>query len=150
MYLRPGQLSAITGVSTDTLRHYEKKGLLPMVARSANGYREYPPDAPARVRLVRACLRLGFTLEEMAEILAVRDRGDAPCRMVRDLAVDKLARVEEQIEQLRIMREELTAVLRNWEARLHDDSQPARLLETLPQPEKTRRKVVFRILSTSD
>jgi DNA-binding transcriptional MerR regulator len=65
-------------VSPDTLRHYEQKGLLAKAPRSANGYREYPADAGIRVRLVRRAVALGFTLDEVARILAVRDRG-APC-----------------------------------------------------------------------
>ncbi len=82
--LRSTALSRLAGVSPDTLRHYETKGLLPRAARSANGYREYPPEALARVRLVRRAVTLGFTLDELSRIVKVRDQGGAPAaRCVR-------------------------------------------------------------------
>jgi MerR family mercuric resistance operon transcriptional regulator len=59
--MRAGALARLAGVSSDTLRVYEKKGLLPAPSRSANGYREYPTDAARRVRVVRQALALGFT-----------------------------------------------------------------------------------------
>nr|MDQ5839375.1 MerR family transcriptional regulator [Acidobacteriota bacterium] len=84
-FLRAGELARAAGVSTDTLRHYERKGVLACPRRSANGYREYPADALARVRLVRRALAVGFTLDELARILRARERGVAPCREVREL-----------------------------------------------------------------
>ena len=77
--LRSAQLARLAGVSTDTLRLYEIRAVAP-AGRSANGYREYPPEACTRVRLVRRALALGFTLDELASIVKVRDRGGAPCR----------------------------------------------------------------------
>ena len=85
-YFRSGELARLAGVSTDTLRHYERKGLLKRARRSANGYREYLATDLDRVRLVRGALGIGFTLDELARILSVRDRGGAPCRQVRALA----------------------------------------------------------------
>src|SRR4029453_9843927 len=89
--LRTAELARLAEVSPDTLRHYEKKGLLPRGRRSPNGYREYPREATARVQLVRRAVALGFSLAEVARILAVRDRGGPPCRGVRALAGEKLA-----------------------------------------------------------
>ncbi len=63
-YLRSGELARLAGVSTDTLRHYERKGLLARPRRSCNGYREYPASDLDRVRLVRGALGIGFTLNE--------------------------------------------------------------------------------------
>ena len=98
--MRAGELARAAGVSTDTLRHYERKGVLARPRRSRNGYREYPPEALERVLLVRRALGVGFTLAELARILRVRDRGGAPCREVRELAAAKLAGVEEQLRAL--------------------------------------------------
>jgi DNA-binding transcriptional MerR regulator len=117
-YLRAGELARAVGVSADTLHHYERKGVLAMPRRSANGYREYPLEAVARVRLVRRALSIGFTLDELAQIFRARDRGVAPCREVRALAASKLAGVEERLRELVSVREELRAVVGEWDARL--------------------------------
>ena len=95
--LRSTQLARLAGVSPDTLRYYERKGLLPKAARSANGYREYPAEACARVRMVRRAVALGFTLDELARIVRVRDQGGAPCHEVRALAARKLVLIERRL-----------------------------------------------------
>jgi DNA-binding transcriptional MerR regulator len=125
-------VARIAGVSTDTLRHYERKGLL-ATFRSPNGYREYPPEAPDRVRLIRRALTVGFSLDELARLLAMRDRGRAPCRATRALAAEKLAAVEAQLRDLAALRDELRVLLEEWDERLAQtpEGQPARLLEQL-------------------
>src|SRR5215213_2862435 len=95
--LRSGELARLAGVSTDTLRHYERKGVLAKPRRDANGYRAYGPEAVERVRLVRRALSVGFTLDELARILKERATCRAPCRSVRELAAAKLAEVEERL-----------------------------------------------------
>jgi DNA-binding transcriptional MerR regulator len=121
-YLRSAELARLAGVSTDTLRHYERKGLLARTRRSANGYREYPASDLDRVRLVRGALAIGFTLDELARILNVRDRGGAPCHQVRALAGTKLTEVETQLRELTSLRDELRRLLRNWDALLAKNS----------------------------
>ena len=116
--LGAGELARRAGVSTDTLRHYEAKGVIQRPPRQANGYRSYAPETLARVELVRRSLALGFTLDELAEILAVRDRGGAPCRRVRELAAAKLVGVEEQLKELIALRDELRATLKEWDRKL--------------------------------
>ncbi|MCA1642685.1 MAG: heavy metal-responsive transcriptional regulator [Acidobacteria bacterium] len=132
-YLRAGELARAVGVSPDTLHHYERKGVLAPPRRSANGYREYPADALERVRLVRRALAIGFTLDELAQILRARDRGVAPCREVRALAAAKLAEFEERLRALVAVREELRAVTEEWGARLARTPKGTRagLLESL-------------------
>jgi MerR family copper efflux transcriptional regulator len=115
---RIGELARAAGVSPDTLRHYERAGVLPAPRRSANGYREFAPDSLARVRLVRQALAVGFTLGELARVLKERDRGGAPCRAVRDLLSTKLAGLEEHLRALRRARTELRALTCDWDARL--------------------------------
>ena len=128
-----GELAKATGVSTDTLRHYERKGVLPRPRRSANGYRQYPPDALRRVLLVRRALAVGFTLDELARVLAARDRGAAPCKEVRALAAAKLTEVEERLAQLIELRDDLRATVKEWDGRLAKtpDGGQAGLLESL-------------------
>src|SRR5205085_11766296 len=139
-FLRAGELARAAGVSTDTLRHYERKGVLAPPRRSANGYREYPADALARVALVRRALSVGFTLDELAQILRARGRGVAPCREVRALAARKLADVEERLRELNAVREELRATLSEWDSRLAKTKpgERASLLESLAASERPR------------
>jgi DNA-binding transcriptional MerR regulator len=131
--LGSGELAAAAGVSVDTLRHYERRGLLPAARRLANGYRRFPASAAARVRLIQRSLAMGFGLDELTRILRARDGGRAPCREVRALAAEKLADVERRIESLAAFREELVRTLADWDRRLDAGrpSEPARLLETL-------------------
>ena len=131
--LRAGELARLAGVSTDTLRHYERKGLLARSQRSANGYREYTVSDLARVRLVRGALGIGFSLSELARVLKVRDKGGAPCREVRELADAKLAEVENQLDELTNLRNELRRILKDWDGRLAKNTPPERanLLESL-------------------
>jgi DNA-binding transcriptional MerR regulator len=141
-YLRSSELARLAGLSTDTLRHYERKGLLARPRRSANGYREYPASALDRVRLVQRAVAIGFTLDELARILSVRDRGGAPCHEVRALAGSKLADVESQLDELNTLRDELKKLLRDWDALLkkRSPSDRAGLLETLAERAPQRRK----------
>jgi len=129
--LRAGELARLTGVSTDTLRHYERKGLLP-VRRLPNGYRVYGTQAIERVWLIRSALALGFGLEELARVLRVRDAGGTPCQQVRQLAAQRLAELEQLITELCANRDELREVLASWDHRLtQSQAKPARLLDTL-------------------
>jgi DNA-binding transcriptional MerR regulator len=131
--LRSGQLARLTGVSTDTLRVYERRGLLPKARRSANGYREYPPEAAHRVRLVQRALAIGFTLEELRQVFTVRDRGGAPCRDVRAMAGRKLELLHMRIEELVGARDRLRDIVARWDRILAQTPQGARaaLLEAL-------------------
>lgn len=133
MSYRSGELARLAGVSTDTLRHYERKGVLPAPRRSTNGYRVYPPQALEHVRLVRRALGIGFTLDELALITTERARGNAPCRQVRTLAAAKLAEVETRLQELSALRDELQAILADWDVRLSKTNagERAGLLEAL-------------------
>jgi len=140
--LRSGALARALGVSTDTLRLYERKGLLSPPVRASNGYRCYTPDSVARVRLIRAALAIGFTLDELAKILKIRDSGGVPCNHVRDLASRKLRGLEQQIQQLIALRDQLRELLQTWDGTLQHAprNQRAGLLEALADnsPGKTR------------
>jgi|ERR1700686_4349123 len=132
-FYRSGELAELAGVSTDTLRHYEHKGVLARPLRKANDYRQYPATALQRVRLIRRALAVGFTLDELAAVLSVRDRGGAPCTEVRTLAAAKLSDVETRLREMVELRDELLAVLKDWDRRLahRAPGQCAHLLESL-------------------
>jgi MerR family mercuric resistance operon transcriptional regulator len=131
--LRIGQLAACTGVSVDTIRHYERLGLLAKAPRTDAGYRQYPLPAVDRIKLVRHALRFGFSLREVAGFLRVRASGGAPCRDVRVAADRILAAVDRRITELTAVRKEMRQTLREWDRRLSaaPTNQPARLLESL-------------------
>jgi len=116
--LSSGELADLAGVSRDTLRHYERKGVLPRPLRGYNSYRQYPPEALQRVQLVRRALSVGFTLDELAQVLKVRDAGGAPCEEVRKLAAQNLVNVQDQLRELTALRDELQKTLSDWDTRL--------------------------------
>jgi DNA-binding transcriptional MerR regulator len=116
--LRSGAVAQLAGVSRDTLRHYERKGLLPAAQRSQNGYRHYPERALDRVRLIRAALSIGFTVDELREILQSRDRGIAPCHQVHVLAVEKARELQNRIRELETLHKALRKAIRGWARKL--------------------------------
>jgi MerR family transcriptional regulator, Zn(II)-responsive regulator of zntA len=151
-YLRSSELAHLCGLSTDTLRHYERKGLL-HTGRSANGYREYPPQSPDRIRLVRNALSVGFTLDELARLLKIREKGGAPCMEVRALAAAKLNDIEEQLRGLSALRSELRMMLGKWDTRLAvtrkgDQAHLLDMLQTLPSSMKGPRRMPKRMTAT--
>jgi MerR family transcriptional regulator, copper efflux regulator len=128
-----GELARICGVSPDTIRHYERVGVIPAAARGANGYRSFPRTVVERVRLVRRAVAIGFSLEEISRIVRRRDAGQPPCRGVRALAGEKLAELDRRIAEMIAMRDELHRIIDEWDDRLAStpDGEPARLLEHL-------------------
>lgn len=116
--LRSGQLASLAGVSPDTVRYYERIGVLPQSPRTASGYRMYPRDAVNRVLLVRRALQLGFTLKELTGILRVRDGGGAPCHRVLSLTEAKLRSLEHQIQELRRTQRYMRQLVRQWRLQL--------------------------------
>jgi DNA-binding transcriptional MerR regulator len=131
--MAPREVARQCGVSADTLRHYERKGVLPRPARTSRGYRRYPPESVARVLLVQRALVVGFTLDELARVFRQRDRGDPPCRTVRDLVSARLADLETRLAQLTALRRELRQLLATWDRTLAATvaGQPAHLLHSL-------------------
>jgi DNA-binding transcriptional MerR regulator len=116
--LRSSTLASLAGVSTDTLRYYERRGLLPRPPRDRNGYRRYPSTALARVRVIQRALDAGFTVADLTRVLKERDAGGAPCRDVFRIAQTRLAELESRIADLVALRKTLRQVIADWEVRL--------------------------------
>ena len=112
--MRIGDLARAAGVSTDTLRHYERKRVLHS-QRARNGYREYAEGSLERVHTIRKALAIGFTLDELREILKVFDRGGVPCQQVRTLAASKLSRIEAHLKEVISLRNGLRSALKDWD-----------------------------------
>ena len=133
MLIGPRDVARTTGVSTDTLRHYERKGLLPGVTRTAAGYRRYSPATVERVLLIQRALVVGFSLADLKRVLGVRDQGGAPCERVRALVGERLDGLNQRIEALLALRDELRLILAEWDGRLSKTAKGQRvnLLESL-------------------
>lgn len=113
--LLTGQVARACGVSHDTIRHYERLGVIAKADRDRSGYRRYAPETIDRVRIVRRALGIGFTLEELARIFRQRSSGRPPCREVRALARQKLSDLDSRIAELLAMRETLRTTLAAWD-----------------------------------
>lgn len=132
--MRPGQLARQTGVSTDTLRYYERFGLLPTPKRTSGNYRDYAPSYPRRVALIQRALGIGFSLAELKAILSVRDQGGVPCRHVRRMLHTKICDLQKQRKALTLMLSQLTQLSKDWDRRLSraGNGHAALLLESIP------------------
>jgi DNA-binding transcriptional MerR regulator len=130
---RIGQVAVEAGVSPDTLRYYERLGLLSKVTRTGSGYRQYSDITVERIRFIRNALRFGFALKEVAIFLRTSESGRAPCMEVRASAENILARVDRQIKELKAARQAIRKTLADWDQRLSatPKGKPARLLQTL-------------------
>ena len=112
-----GKLAASAGVGRETIRYYERKGLLDEPPRSAAGYRHYPLDTIDRLRFIRRAQELGFTLAEITELLGLRIDEVSACNVVEARARAKLATVEEKIDDLRRIGDALGRLVEKCEAR---------------------------------
>ncbi|MGI8721233.1 MAG: MerR family transcriptional regulator [Geodermatophilaceae bacterium] len=112
--LRSGQVAAAAGVNRQTLRYYERRGLIVEPDRSLGGHRLYPRSTVRLLRIIKAAQRLGFTLEEVADLLAVgkhRHGRRAADSGLRVRAENKLVEVEQKIFDLRVIRDTLNAAV---------------------------------------
>lgn len=94
--MRIGQLAAATGVSVQTVRYYERRGLISAPLRRESGYREYPPAAVDEIRSIRQLKDLGFTLDEIRDALAAHTGDGELCR----LAAEKVRAIDDEIRRL--------------------------------------------------
>lgn len=101
--LTVGKVAAEAGVNIETLRYYERKGILPEPPRSPSSYRLYPEDTVRRVRFVKRAQELGFTLKEVKEILSLRVTRGARCRDVQQQAEVKIQEIDQKIRALQAM-----------------------------------------------
>lgn len=105
--MRTGEVAGLAGVNIQTLRYYERRGLLPEPPRRSSGYRAYGPDAVEVVRFIKRAQRLGFTLSEVESLFGLMDGGPEDCEQVRALALDRIAELDRRIGDLMAMRDSL-------------------------------------------
>ena len=96
-----GRVARAAGVGIDTIRYYEREGLLPAPARRISGYRDYTPDAVTRLRFIRRAKELGFTLPEIRDLLALSGDRERGVRGVKQRAEARLAEIERRIRELK-------------------------------------------------
>jgi Hg(II)-responsive transcriptional regulator len=105
--MRTGQVAAEAGVNIQTLRYYERRGLLPEPPRRDSGYRSYETNSVAVIRFIKRAQELGFTLSEVETLLHLAAGGPASCDAVKDLADQKIVDLDRRIESLHAMRDSL-------------------------------------------
>ena len=105
-----GQVAKSARVNVETVRYYERRGLLPEPPRRPSGYRSYTPDVVRRIQFIRHAQQLGFSLEEVGNLLRLRVDPETSCREVRQRADAKIADIERKIDDLRNMRQALATL----------------------------------------
>lgn len=105
--MRIGEVAERAGVTTKTLRYYERAGLIDQARRTPNGYRDYQPAVLDRLRFIRAAQRVGLTLGEIKGVIAFRDRGSPPCGHVLELIEGRAADLDRRIAELGALRDDL-------------------------------------------
>lgn len=108
--MRVIDLAAAGGVSPDTVRYYERAGLLPAPPRTAAGYRSYGPDAVDRLRFVRGAQQLGLRLKDIRDLLAIRDTGECPCEPAETMLRRRITELDAELARLAALRADLVAM----------------------------------------
>jgi DNA-binding transcriptional MerR regulator len=111
--LKIGEVARRAGVSVDAVRFYERRGVLPAAARRASGYRQYSEATIERIGFAKALQALGFTLDEIADLLGAVDAGLASCERDRPRLETVLARIDAKLSELRAVRRGLVATLKS-------------------------------------
>lgn len=114
--MRIGEVARASGLPIKTIRYYDELGLLKVSGRTEGGYRLFGSDVFGRLRFIKRAQSLGLSLMEIKEFLAVYDQGNLPCDYIREKLENKLIEIEQQIQQLQILKQELGGLLSGWQA----------------------------------
>ena len=138
--MRTSELAGRAGVNSETLRYYERRGLLQEPPRTPGGYRDYPPAAVELLRFIKRAQDLGFTLDEVDELLHLNHGGPDSCDAARALAQNRRADLDARIADLQRMRDSLTTLIATCDLPRADRSCPLlAAIETRPPDSSTRR-----------
>lgn len=110
-----GNVAKSSGVPIKTIRYYEELGLLKSSARTEGGFRLFNSDVLERLHFIKRAQSLGLSLSEIKEFLNVHDGGELPCVHIKAKLQDKIKAIDEQIQQLLILRQELSGLVSGWE-----------------------------------
>lgn len=136
--LRTGEVAAQAGVNVQTLRYYERRGLLKEPERRRSGYREYPPEAVQLIRFVKRAQELGFTLSEIEELLRLRNDQSASCSEVRAAAQAKIEDINQKVLSLRAMKRALGVLVSS--CRSDGSTRQCPILEALDEKSQKERR----------
>ena len=123
-----GELAKVTGTKAETIRYYEREGILPPADRTDSNYRDYSQDHLAALTFVRRARALGFSMAQVRELLALSDHDEKPCENVDNLVKDQLLEVERKISDLSALRDELMQLSRSCQS---DRIGDCRIVESL-------------------
>ena len=129
VWLKIGEVAKHTGIGIETLRFYERSGLLNRPARTESGYRLYDAEALDTLNFIKRAQTLGFTLDEIKRIIAESRAGESPCAEVREVVRRRLAELNEKLAQMQHYRDELAETLKVWDARGEADGHFCGLIE---------------------
>ena len=113
---RIGSVAKDSGLPIKTIRYYDELGLLKTFGRTEGNYRQFNSDVFGRLRFIKRAQGLGLSLLEIKEFLEVHDQGDLPCDHIKVKLEEKLSQIEQQIQQLQILKQELSGLLSGWKA----------------------------------
>ncbi|HCZ14478.1 MAG TPA: MerR family transcriptional regulator [Candidatus Accumulibacter sp.] len=112
--MKVSELASLTGASPDTVRYYVQIGLLRPAKDPANGYRRFNGVDTRRLRFISRAKRLGFQLDEIAQILGMSDRGDTPCPVVREIVQRRIVETRERLAEIQALQARLEQALELW------------------------------------
>lgn len=113
--LKIGEVAKLSGVGIEALRFYERSGLLGRPSRTQRGYRLYDPEVLERLDFIKRAQVLGFSLDEIRQIISEKEAGESPCEAVRDIVRARLQELDEHMREMRRYRNELAVTLAEWD-----------------------------------
>lgn len=129
IWLKIGEVAKRAGIGIETLRFYERSGLLSQPARTEGGYRLYDSEALDTLEFIKRAQTLGFTLQEIKRIIAESRAGQSPCDEVREIVRQRLAELDERLDQMQRYRDALARTLKQWDKRGKADGHFCGLIE---------------------
>ena len=129
--LKIGEVSKMTGIGIEALRFYEKSGLLDRPGRTYSGYRLYDESVLERLSFIKQAQILGFTLDEIRQLISHKSAGENPCAEVREIVRGRLAELDERIERMIRYRDELKTALADWDEKGEVEGHVCGLIEGL-------------------
>jgi len=127
--LKIGEVSRRSGVGIEALRFYERQGLLGNPPRTESGYRLYDEEALERLEFIKRAQVLGFSLAEIARVIAEKRAGQSPCAEVREIVRRRLKELDERLKEMQRYRKELAAALSEWDEAGDKDGHICGLIE---------------------
>lgn len=113
--LKIGEVAKLSGIGIEALRFYERGGLLGRPGRTQSGYRLYDREVLERLDFIKRAQVLGFSLDEIKQIIAEKEAGESPCEAVRDVVRTRLSELDQHMRDMRRYRNELAATLAEWD-----------------------------------